>query len=168
LYYIDKANPTGPPPSNPAADPMFNSWEGAVQGWMRSPDRAGEYFSEATPKAACDLRSPAQQPEVRFRNPDSGTTYTPDTFSMSAHVIPGSGRIVTRVEFFIDVTLVDAQNVNIPAEGNAYSTYRPTTLTSGRHDATVRVTDDKGNTAEATTTFTFEAADEPEKDEKKG
>lgn len=162
LYYIDKANPTGPPPSNPAADPMFNSWEGAVQGWMRSPDRANEYFSEATPRAACDLRSPGQQPEVVFRNPDAGVTYTKDDFSMSAHITPGNGRIVTRVEFYIDVVLVEAQNVNIPTEGNAYATYSAATLTAGRHDATVRVTDDKGNVAEDTTTFTFEVA--PKKD----
>ncbi len=31
LYYIDRADPTGPPPSNPANDPMFANWEAAIR-----------------------------------------------------------------------------------------------------------------------------------------
>jgi membrane peptidoglycan carboxypeptidase len=33
LFYIDKDNPTGPPPADPAADPQFKNWEAAVQTW---------------------------------------------------------------------------------------------------------------------------------------
>lgn len=33
LYYIDRNNPTGPPPLNPSADPQFNNWEAAVLAW---------------------------------------------------------------------------------------------------------------------------------------
>ncbi len=34
LYYIDRDDPTGPPPANPANDPMFNNWESAVRSWF--------------------------------------------------------------------------------------------------------------------------------------
>ncbi len=33
LYYVDKSNPTGPPPTDPNADPQFHNWETAVQVW---------------------------------------------------------------------------------------------------------------------------------------
>jgi membrane peptidoglycan carboxypeptidase len=33
LYYVDRADPTGPPPSNPGNDPQFARWEASVQAW---------------------------------------------------------------------------------------------------------------------------------------
>jgi 1A family penicillin-binding protein len=33
LYYVDRANPTGPPPANPSADSQFANWEYAVTQW---------------------------------------------------------------------------------------------------------------------------------------
>jgi penicillin-binding protein 1A len=33
LYYVDKNNPTGPVPTNPASDPQFHDWEVGVQNW---------------------------------------------------------------------------------------------------------------------------------------
>ncbi len=34
LYYIDKSNPLGPPPQNPAQDPMYPFFEAAVQNYL--------------------------------------------------------------------------------------------------------------------------------------
>jgi penicillin-binding protein 1C len=34
LWYIDKDDPTGPPPGNPASDPQFSSWEAGVRAWV--------------------------------------------------------------------------------------------------------------------------------------
>ncbi len=36
LYYVDKDNPRGPIPSNPASDPQFNNWEYGVRRWALS------------------------------------------------------------------------------------------------------------------------------------
>jgi hypothetical protein len=33
LHYVDKRNPRGPYPTNPANDPQYNNWEWAVQKW---------------------------------------------------------------------------------------------------------------------------------------
>ncbi len=45
LYYVDKTDPTGPPPSNPASDPQFDNWETGVINWARQnvPNFATEY-----------------------------------------------------------------------------------------------------------------------------
>ncbi|MDB5203996.1 MAG: putative penicillin-binding protein [Candidatus Taylorbacteria bacterium] len=34
LYYIDKSDPLGPAPTNPANDPQFSHWEYGVQKWL--------------------------------------------------------------------------------------------------------------------------------------
>lgn len=34
LYWVDKNNPLGPPPSNPASDPQYTNWEYGVQNWL--------------------------------------------------------------------------------------------------------------------------------------
>ncbi|MBU6214331.1 penicillin-binding protein [Patescibacteria group bacterium] len=36
LYWTDKNNPTGPPPSNPASDPQFAYWEYGIAAWYAS------------------------------------------------------------------------------------------------------------------------------------
>jgi membrane peptidoglycan carboxypeptidase len=33
LYYVDRTDPTGPGPMNPAADPQYNNWETDLQAW---------------------------------------------------------------------------------------------------------------------------------------
>ena len=33
LYWVDKNNPEGPPPANPANDPQFAAWEYPIQTW---------------------------------------------------------------------------------------------------------------------------------------
>jgi membrane peptidoglycan carboxypeptidase len=45
LYYVDKTDPTGPPPADPASDPQFNNWETGVINWARQniPNFSSEY-----------------------------------------------------------------------------------------------------------------------------
>ncbi len=37
LYWVEKSDPRGPVPSNPANDPQFNNWEYAVRSWSQAP-----------------------------------------------------------------------------------------------------------------------------------
>jgi membrane peptidoglycan carboxypeptidase len=36
LYYVNKSDPTGPDPTNPAADPEYNNWETGVENWAKA------------------------------------------------------------------------------------------------------------------------------------
>ncbi len=36
LHFVDRTNPTGPAPSNPANDPQYENWEYAVQAWKET------------------------------------------------------------------------------------------------------------------------------------
>ena len=39
LYYVDKNNPTGPAPQNPASDPLYSLWQEGIDKWL------GKYIS---------------------------------------------------------------------------------------------------------------------------
>jgi membrane peptidoglycan carboxypeptidase len=45
LYYVNKNDPTGPPPASPAADPQFSNWETGVINWAKQniPNFATQY-----------------------------------------------------------------------------------------------------------------------------
>ena len=36
LYYVDKSDPTGPDPTNPATDPEYDNWETGVENWAQA------------------------------------------------------------------------------------------------------------------------------------
>jgi membrane carboxypeptidase/penicillin-binding protein len=48
LYYVDKSNPTGPAPADPAADPQFHNWEVGVENWAAANGLAS---GDTTPQA---------------------------------------------------------------------------------------------------------------------
>lgn len=51
LYYVDKNDPTGPPPTDPNADPQYHNWETALQAWAAAnmPNYAQYNQSSSTP-----------------------------------------------------------------------------------------------------------------------
>ncbi len=49
LYWVDKNNPRGPIPSNPANDPQFSHWEYGVERWVASNYQATPTLTETNP-----------------------------------------------------------------------------------------------------------------------
>jgi membrane peptidoglycan carboxypeptidase len=156
LYYLDRENPTGDKPEDPNKDPQYASWEKAVQDWLKSSGKSNEYLTDDTPRADCNLRDPDQQPSVSITSLEDGGSYAKSGFEVAATATPGNGRTITSVSYIIDVITVDsASGLSITSEEDVASTYKPKTLTEGKHTLTVRVTDDKGNTASDAIDFTY-------------
>jgi penicillin-binding protein 1C len=66
LYWINKDDPTGPPPANPASDPQFTNWETGVQNWFSNyPVNTGE-----NPNGGGSPSGPA--PVVQIKSPSPG------------------------------------------------------------------------------------------------
>ncbi len=158
LYYLNKDDPAGAAPSNPRDDIMFEPWETAVVQWTKGDERKNEYFSDETPTVDCSMRDKGQLPAVSISSLKDGETYSKKSLSLGASVTPGTNRTITSVEFIIDVIAVDNKTgQQITSTSTVSSSYSPTNLTNGGHTATVRVTDDKGNTAEDSVSFTYQA-----------
>lgn len=70
LYWINRSNPTGPRPSNPASESLFNNWETAVQNWWAA--NAGNYphVTEANkPTEYDDVHTASSAPSVSIISP---------------------------------------------------------------------------------------------------
>jgi penicillin-binding protein 1C len=150
LHYLRKEDPLGSPPADPTSDPMYASWEKAVQLWAEGQD---DYITEKTEYEDCNLRSADQTPTVTITAPGNGTTVTSATFAIQTRIHPGTNRSVKQVEYLIDNSLVDVQTSQ-PFE----SDYLPTALTSGKHTLTVRVANDRDNIATSSVSFTYDIA----------
>ncbi len=150
LYYLKKEDPLGSTPEKPENDPMYTSWEKAIQLWAEGQDG---YITEKTEYEDCNLRSADQTPTVTILTPASGEKVTNKTFSISARIHAGTNRTVKKVEYIIDNTTVD-----VKTSGDFTSTYTPTTLTTGSHTLTVRVTNDRDNVADTSVAFSYSTA----------
>ncbi len=149
LYWLRKDDPLGTPPSSPEEDPMFNSWEAAVQNWAKDQE---EYVTEDMEYEDCNLRSADQTPEVTITYPADGGKLTSTTWNIKTSIAPGTNRNTKMVEYIIDGHVVSS-SVSSPFA----SSYTPSTLTSGIHELTVRVTNDRDNTSSDTINFRYTA-----------
>lgn len=150
LHYLKKEDPLGSAPENPENDPMYSSWDKAIQLWAEG---QSEYISDKTEYEDCNLRSADQTPTVTILTPASGERVTSKTFSISARINAGTNRSIKKVEYIIDSTTVD-----VKTSGDFTSSYTPSTLTSGNHTLTVRVTNDRDNVADASVSFSYTAS----------
>ena len=100
LYYVQKNDPTGPPPSNPATDPQFNNWESAVLAWvqMNAPNILA--FSQQNP--------PQRQSnlDIEFLTPRNGDWINENVF-VSVNIQSSSP--VTKIELRLNGRLMDSK-----------------------------------------------------------
>jgi membrane peptidoglycan carboxypeptidase len=147
LYYVDRTHPTGPTPEDPSKDPMYSAWEKAVQDWVKK-NKPNDYLTDDTPKVACDYRDPSSQPTTSITSLDDGGAYTKSEFRIRGTVRPGTGRTITTIAYIIDdITVETVSGQSITSSTDVSSSYKPKTLTAGKHGVTIKVTDDRGNTA---------------------
>jgi 1A family penicillin-binding protein len=117
LYYVDKDNPQGPAPANPAADPQFNNWESSVQAWVAKkkadcalPDNKIEncadfqYINEAAPTLYDDIHTPENRPTIFIQSPTSNETIS--NGFLITQISVSAPRVVARVEYYLDGALI--------------------------------------------------------------
>lgn len=130
LFYIDKNNPQGPAPADPAADPQFKNWEAAVAAWSKNKSD-GAPPKETSPYGAAEV-----QPKVSILQPAGGQTITTNSLTAIASVDAVAGLGV--VEFALDGSLVGS----VGAE--PYAVTFPLSVANGFHTLTVTVHDKYG------------------------
>lgn len=112
LYYVNKDNPQGPPPENPALDPQYKNWEEAVQNWVarqktnKDPKIAESFafINEQPPTDYCDVHTIENKPVVFINSPANNEQITSSvlTASVNAQAVKG----ISRVEFYLDDRLI--------------------------------------------------------------
>ena len=106
LFYIDKNNPTGPPPQNPASDPMFQFWEDGVKKWAekQAADAGIEFSNDQAPTEYDDLHVIQNQPTITLISPQENQTL--DSYPVNFNVQAGAPRGISRVTYQIDDKIV--------------------------------------------------------------
>ena len=66
LYWIDRADPTGPPPQDPYQNPQYANWEAAFQKWRRQSNFQPRPISTA-PTEFDDVHTLEKQPRLRVQ-----------------------------------------------------------------------------------------------------
>jgi len=155
LYYLNKENPAGKAPADPAQDPQYNNWEAAVQKYFTDlPDYLPT--DETTLQYEdCALRDPSKNPTVKISLPFDNASVSKKDLVLQAKITPGEGRTVVKVDFIIDTITVDSQQYSANSRTTFTSDYSPNTLTEGKHTLTVIAYDNKQNQTQDLITFTY-------------
>lgn len=100
LYWVDKNDPFGPTPINPADDSQFNSWEFSVQKWISSNPQT---FT-TKPLAYDDIHTELSKPKITVFSPLPNVEYDKDyrisvIFSTSARFPLSRANIYLNNEF---------------------------------------------------------------------
>lgn len=66
LYWVDRSNPRGPIPDNPAQDPQFQHWETALRAWL-SGNPLGT--NSDIPREYDTVHTEANRPRIRLESP---------------------------------------------------------------------------------------------------
>ncbi|MCE9586481.1 penicillin-binding protein [Candidatus Uhrbacteria bacterium] len=152
LYYVDKDDPTGPPPSNPAEDPQFGNWESAVQAWV---SRTGWNATSSIPLQTDDAFTEETRPQIGIISPQTnGSVFSRQTqVSLSIN----STRPIMRVEAFVEGIPVGS---GLTAPWN-FPIRIPNRIGKGFRTLVVRAYDNMGQPGEASLTFNLEADADP-------
>jgi hypothetical protein len=143
LYYVNKDDPRGPAPTNPASDPQFALWEAPVQAWAKK----NNLISTSTPPTQTDnLHIPANQPTLTIDQPADNQSIITPTLTVSINTTAPRG--VGRVEYYLDNKLFSVNTVApFGLEKNI------SFLDNGLHELLVKSYDDIDNSAEEKLTF---------------
>lgn len=77
LQYVDKDDPRGAEPGDPASDPYYSVWEAGIQTWLAKHNEnpaEGETAYEICeiPTEEDDVHTERNQPKINLREPDNG------------------------------------------------------------------------------------------------
>jgi 1A family penicillin-binding protein len=144
LFYVDKNNPTGPEPANPASDPQYENWEAPVRRWAQQ----NNYLETRPPEESCSLRAEANKPVVSFKAPGNGTTINTQTFTIKVAVT--APRPIKSVVFFLD-----EKEIGMATKAPYALSYTAIGVENGFHDIKAVAHDDIENTGLTTTTINY-------------
>ncbi|MFA5894104.1 MAG: PBP1A family penicillin-binding protein, partial [Candidatus Margulisiibacteriota bacterium] len=149
LYYINKDDPRGPAPTNPADDPQFALWENAVAGWLKK--HGSSTSATGTPPTAYDnVHKKENQPTFTIEEPLASQAVNEN---LIVRINGSAPRGLGRVEYYLDGNLYFV-NSSYPFGMEKNLSF----LTGGYHDLTVRVCDDVDNCSEQKISFNLQSS----------
>lgn len=160
LYYVNKDDPLGPAPTNPADDPQYNLWEAPVEAWAAKQKGSTTlpFLSTSTPPTEYDFQhKPENQPTFNITAPtDKQIILDPN---LNVTIEASAPRGINRAEYYLNDNLFYT-NYSYPfsMDKNVANV-----LNNGFHKLKVRVCDDIDNCSEQELEFNFILSDNQNK-----
>ncbi|MEI6378068.1 MAG: PBP1A family penicillin-binding protein [Candidatus Falkowbacteria bacterium] len=143
LYFVDKNNPNGPQPTNPAQDPQYVGWEKGVATWIEAKKKKDPTFLiQEPPKESDNIHVAANKPTFSISGLTDGQTIT--TPNPEIRINASAPRGVKLVEYYFNDNLFTA-NANEPFNLNRQLDVLP----NGDYKLTIKVCDDIYNCSSA-------------------
>ena len=105
LYWVNKDDPYGAIPTNPADDPQFDHWEYPVQQWLKT--QSIPYPQQ--PTTYDDVHTVANSPKIAISHLDANTIYNSDE-KITVQVISQGTYPLSKLDFYINSTYVGSSN----------------------------------------------------------
>jgi membrane peptidoglycan carboxypeptidase len=142
LHYIDRSNPRGPAPEDPARDSNYEAWEAAIDTWIVAQEaQTGTKISnDPPPTEEDDLHVPKNFPKVSITTPNKNDEL--EDRALSVEVSASAPRGISRVEYYLD-GLYLGSDTNAPY---TLSTIIPSSIDRGVHTLKAVAYDDIDNT----------------------
>ena len=128
LYWINRDDPTGPPPTDPVSDPQYPNWEAAFRRWL-----AGSGFQIQNPALAPstldDVHTPEKQPRLsvlKKSETDDAVVLeisVESTFDLREVVLLSADRVIetrSRPASPIEFIVPRSESRDLPVEIRAY------------------------------------------------
>lgn len=107
LYWVNKDDPQGAVPENPANDPQFERWEYPVQEWVKTQN----ILTPVQPTNYDDVHILSRSPEVSISNPSNGSTYNQNEKIVIQTNIQSTYPI-SKMEFYINNNYLGTSNTS--------------------------------------------------------
>ncbi len=139
LYYVDKNDPQGDYPKNPAEDEQFARWEGPILEWLG--ENADEINVEL-PTEVCNLRNEDSLPILKIVSPQNNQIIQGDKIKVKAEALAEFD--ISQIDFYFDDVLIGIGKVS------PYEIYykMPIGTEEGSHQIIVRAYDQIGSSVE--------------------
>ena len=152
LYWIDRSNITGPPPTDPSANSQYSHWDIPVQNWWSQ--NMGKYpiITQAQkPIAVDDVHTEMSQSSVSIIEPNEDTTYPTDQ-KIQVKITNLGSFPLQKIDIYINDVYVGSSNYPF------YFSFIPSDLDNLQDLNTIKIVsyDTVYNRGETTSTFKVE------------
>jgi len=147
LHFVERDNPRGEAPKNPAKDSQYEGWEAAILRWADENEITST--DEQPPTEEDDVHIPANKPSLTVFEPTANTTIA--SVVLSPSISASAPRGIARVEYMIDGLVWDVVG------GSPY--VRPLSMSrlgKGKHVLRITAFDDVDNQTTIEIPFTYE------------
>ncbi len=145
LYYVDKNDPQGERPKNPASDPQFNNWEVGVAAWAQSAGLLGEQPPTISDTTHTDA---ANKPVLTITKPLDNEEITQEILHTEFSLV--SKTDIKQIDFFIDDSFIASRSglvstIDLSLRG----------LGRGSHTLKIKAYDKNLNSGQASVDFSY-------------